>query len=214
METNPKVYSFLNDFQTRSKARRWWPKLIAVCALLGGSYGAAVGSVVSTSVGAANVIGGVAAVMAFLFALPGARYGFFFGMVNRVRFGRLFLGTVAAIGGAILGGYLGLLAVTPFGLLILGALGGWFFMQVILYRYFFRRILGGLAGVVLGAGIGAIIAALQQDQSAALLGLAWGVGIGAAAGPLLFLLFIGTLRSLPHTHANDRENCVDVSFRS
>ena len=68
-------------------------------------------------------------------------------------------------------------------------------------------------GVVLGAGIGAMIAALQKDQAAALVGIAWGTGIGAVVGPLLFFLVIGTLNSLPHTHGNGRGNYIDATFR-
>jgi hypothetical protein len=206
-------YHYLNDLQTRPKARRWWPKALVVCAVLGGIYGAVIGSAIATSAGAANVIGAAAGIVALLLAFPGARYGFFFGTLNRVHFGRLFVGSIAAIVGAILGGYLGLLAVTPLGLVILGAVGGWFFMQAILWRFFLRRILGGFVGVVLGAGIGAMIAALQKDQSAALVGIGFGVGIGAVVGPLLFLLFIGTLRSLPRRHDGDRGNVVDATFQ-
>jgi len=160
-------YHYLHDLQTRSKARRWWTKALVVCAVIGGIYGAMIGSAIAASVGAANVIETAAGVVAVLLAFPGARYGFFFGMVNRVRFGRLFIGTIAAIFGAIFGGYLGLMFVTPLGVVILGAVGGWFFMRAILWRFFLRRILGGFVGVVFGAGIGAMIAALQKDQAAA-----------------------------------------------
>ena len=112
-------YYNLNQFQATT--RRWWPKAIAICAVLGGLYGATVGSAISTTDGAADVIGIAAAVMALLFTFPGARYGFFVAMVNRIRFGQLFVGAIAAIVGAILG------------------------------RFFLRRILGGFVGVVLGA---------------------------------------------------------------
>jgi hypothetical protein len=209
---NIEFYDYLNDLQARPKARRWWPKATAVCAVLGGIYGAMLGSAVSTSAGAADVIGTVAGFVAVLFAIPGARYGAFFGRLNRVRFGRLFIGTFAALAGAILGGYMGLMAVTPLGLVILGAVGGWFFMRAILWRFFLRRILGGFVGVALGAGLGATIAALQRDQSAALAGIAWGAGIGAVTGPFVLLLFIAALRSLPHTPGNDRRNSIDATF--
>ena len=120
-------YGYLNDLQARSKARRWWTKALVVCAVLGGIYGAMIGwAIARTSTGAANVIGATVGTVAFLLAFPGARYGFFFGMVNHVRFGRLFIGTIAAIVGAILGGYLGLMFVTPLGVVILGAVGGSF----------------------------------------------------------------------------------------
>ena len=33
-------YHYLNDLQAKPKARRWWPKVIAIFAVLGGIYGA------------------------------------------------------------------------------------------------------------------------------------------------------------------------------
>ena len=104
--------------------------------------------------------------------------------------------------------------------MVLGVAGGWLFMQAILRRFFFRRLLGGFAGAVLGTCLGAMVLALRREPSAALQGIAWGTGIGAVVGPLLFLLFMGILRSLPRvlltppaeTLMNDRGNCVDATF--
>ena len=206
-------YHYLNDLQAKPKARRWWTKALVVCAVMGGIYGAMIGSAIAASAGAANVIETAAGILAVLLAVPGARYGFFFGMVNRVRFGRLFIGTIAAIVGAILGGYLGLMFVTPLGMVILGAVGGWFFMRAVLWRFFLRRILGGFVGFLFGAGIGAMIAALQKDQAAALVGIAFGLGIGAVVGPLLLLMVIGALNSLLHTRGNGRGTYIDATFR-
>ncbi len=148
--TDQEAFLDLNEFQARPRARRWWPKTLAICAVLGGVYGAAIGSAISTTPGAASLIGTAAAVMALLCGVPGARYGFFFGLVNRIRFGRLFVGTVATIAGAILGGYFGIVAATPLGA-ILGAVGGWFFGRSISQRdYRFRN---GLLGILLGVCI-------------------------------------------------------------
>jgi hypothetical protein len=142
------------------------------------------------------MLGVAAGIMALICGLPGARYGFFFGMVNRIRLGRLFVGSAAAIGGALLGGFFGIVAVMPFGA-ILGAVGGWFSTRALLRRGSFKRLLGGFVGIVLGAYIGAIVLALRHDQAAALVGIAWGLGTGAVVGPLLFLLLITILNSLP-----------------
>ena len=192
-------YCYLNEFQATPKARRWWPKAVAICAICGGIYGAAVGSAISTTAGATDVIGIAAAVMAVLCGVPGSRYGVFFDALNRVRFGKQFFGTIAAIGGSILGGFFGMVAVMPLGA-ILGALGGWFFMQSLLRRFFLRRLLGGFVGAVLGACLGATIAALQKNQSAALVGIAWGLGIGAVVGQLPLLLFAKMMDSLAARH--------------
>jgi hypothetical protein len=189
------AYYTLNDPRARPTARRWWPKAIVICAVLGGIYGAAIGSAVSTTAAAAEVIGIAAAVMALICGVPGSRFGYFLGMVNRLRFGRLFVGLYAAMGGAILGGFIGLTAAMPLGA-ILGAVGGWIFTGAILRHGFFRRLLGRVFGVALGACIGATVLALQRDQTTALVGIAWGLGIGALVGPLPLLSFVRMLDSL------------------
>jgi hypothetical protein len=190
---NQGFYYDLNEFQTTRTPGRWWPKAIAILALCGGIYGAAIGSAISTTAGAAEVIGIVAILMAMLCGVPGARFGFFLGILNRVRFGRLFLGMFAAMGGAIIGGFLGLMTVIPLGA-ILGAVAGWFFTQAIL-RGFFKRLFGGFVGLVLGACIGATVLAIQRDH--AFVGIAWGLGIGGIGGPLPLLLFAKMMDALP-----------------
>jgi hypothetical protein len=210
---------FLNQIQLRPNVRLWWPKAIALCALLGGIYGAALGSALGAVPGAAEVIAIASAVLALFCGAPGARYGFFFfSIVRRAGFGRLFVGTVAAIGGAIVGGFLATMVLLALGA-ILGAVGGWMFAQSImaLGHGVVRRFLGGIAGAVLGMLLGAILWAVRLNQAGALVGAGWGLGIGAAAGPLLLLLFIGTLRLVPHVprsdQRNDQGNIVDASFR-
>ena len=126
------VYYYVTQSQEGPKARRWWPRAIAVLAVLGGIYGAALGVAISTT-GAADMIGVAAGIMALICGLPGARYGFFFGMVNRIRFGRFLVGSAAAIGGRFLGGFFGIVAVMPFGA-ILGAVGGWFSARALFRR--------------------------------------------------------------------------------
>jgi hypothetical protein len=201
-------YYNLNQFQTTSTTRRWWPKAVITCAVMGGIYGAAIGSAINTTVGAADIIGIAAAVMAVLCGVPGARFGLFFGALNRIRFGRLILGLFAAMGGAILGGFLGLLAVTPFGA-ILGAVAGWFFTWAVLPRGFFRLLLGGVLGVVLGACIGVMVLALSQSPFNALAGTVWGLGIGAVVGPLPLLLFAKMMKSLAPRRYTEGE-IIDV----
>ncbi len=207
-------YYNLSQFQARRTTRRWWPKGIVVLAFLGGFYGAAIGSVISTTGGAADVIGIAAAIMALICGVPGARFGSLLGMVTRTRFGRLFLGMLAAMGGAILGGLLGMVAAMPLGA-ILGAVGGWLVTGAMFRRGFFRRLLGQVVGLVLGACIGAIVLALHRDQATALVGIAWGLGIGAAIGPLPLLLFVKMMNSLASTRSTEGRaidvKAVDVS---
>ena len=117
-------YHYLNDLQARSKARRW-PKVSAICAVLGAIYGAALVSAISKSAGAAVVIGTTAGIVALICGLQRPRFGVFLGAVARVRYGGLIFSTFSAIGGAIFGGFLGLMAVMPLGIVIVGAVGGW-----------------------------------------------------------------------------------------
>ena len=201
-------YYDLSQFQATRTTRRWWPKAIATCAVLGGIYGAAVGSTISTTSEAADVIGITAAIMAVLCGVPGVRLGRFIGILGRVRFGRFFPGLFAAAGGALLGGFLGLLAMAPRGT-ILGAVGGWLIAPMILRHGVFAILGGRLLGLVLGACLGATLLALSQASSAALVGIAWGLGIGGVVGPLLLLLFVKMLDALAPRRYTDGE-VIDV----
>jgi drug/metabolite transporter (DMT)-like permease len=201
----------LNEFQARPKAQRWWLKALIACAVIGGIYGAAIGSAISTTAGAAEVIGIVAAFMALLCGVPGARFGLFLGTLNRWRFGRLSLGVLAAIGGAILGGLLGLIAVLPLGA-ILGAMGGSVLSRSILRRGFLPSLVGQVLGVLLGACIGVTALTLSQSPSAALVGIAWGLGIGVIVGPLPLLLFAKMMDSLAPKRDTE-DTIIDVEVR-
>jgi hypothetical protein len=201
-------YYDLNEFQATRTTRRWWPKAIATCAVLGGIYGAAVGSTISTTPGAADVIGIVALVVAVLCGIPGVRLGRLIGILSQVRFRRFFPGFFAAAGGAFLGGLLGLLAMAPLGT-ILGAVGGWLVAPVILRRGVLAILGGRLLGLVLGACLGATFLALSQTSAKALVGITWGLGIGAVVGPLPLLLFVKMLDALAARRHPDGE-VIDV----
>jgi hypothetical protein len=108
----------------RSRMRRAWIKVTVVIAVFGGVYGATLGAVVTTAGGSSRTIISAAAIMALITGGWGTNYGFFLGVVNRIRFGRLLGGIVAAVAGAIIGAFLGIVAYTPFGSLP-GGLIGW-----------------------------------------------------------------------------------------
>jgi hypothetical protein len=206
-----RIYFDLNEFQGTRAKRRWWLKAIPTCAILGGIYGAAVGAAIGAVPGAADIIGLAAAVMAVLCGVPGTRYGFFFGMVNRVRFGRSFVGAVTAIGGAILGAFMATMILLALGA-ILGAVCGWGMARALLaLRHgILRRFLVGIVGAVVGMQLGAIVWAVRLNQVTALTGAAWGLGIGVVVGPLLLLLVIGTLNSLPRIRS--KGHYLDTTF--
>ncbi len=212
---NQEFHHYLNDFQLRPEARRWWPKALAVSAFLAGIYGASLGSAIGTVPGAIDVIEIAAAFMALICAVPGARLGSLLGIVTRNRFGKLFLGMFAAIGGAILGGFLATMILLALGA-ILGAVGGWVLVRAILaLRHgILRRFLFGIVGAVLGMFLGTVLWAVNLNQSAALAGAAWGFGIGVVVGPLLLLMVVGALNSLANTHVSGRRNVVEATFQS
>ena len=207
-------YYYLNQFQLRPEGRRWRFKAIAICAVLGGIYGATVGSAIAAVPGASDVIEIAAATMALICGIPGARIGSLIGVLNRMRFGRLSLGTFAAIGGAILGGFLATMILLALGA-ILGAVGGWVLARTLLaLRHSnLRRFLVGIVGAVLGMFVGAILWAINLNQSAAFAVRTWGMGIGVVVGPLLLLMVVGALNGLARTHIRNRENYIDATFR-
>jgi len=207
---NPQFDHYLSEFQLRRHARRWWTKAIAICATLGGVYGATVGVTIGAVPGAAEIIGIAAAIFAFLCSGPGAWYGSIFGARNRIHFGRYYVGMLAAIVGAIVGGFLATMLLMAFGA-ILGAIVGWFVARAIVRRDRLIRFLSGLGGVVVGTFVGVVVWAINLNQPKALVGLAWGSGIGAVVGPQLLLLFVGMLNRLPRMHV-ERRDIVDTVF--
>ena len=182
-------YHYLDDLQAQPKARRWWPKALAICATLGGVYGATLGVTIGAVPGTATIIEIAAAIFAFLCSGPGAWYGSIFGIINRICFGRYFVGMAAAIRrnrGRVLGDN------APDGLRCdLGGRVGGFVARAIARRGPSIRLLSGLVGVVLRTFIGVVLWAVNLNQPKALVGLAWGLGIGAVVGPLLLLIFVG-----------------------
>ena len=186
------------DSTAAPKAKWTLRKAIVICVITGGAYGVAIGAILGTIAGSAKLIGSAAAIMAAICTVGGAQYGFFFGHVNRLHFGRLFVGSVAAVLGAILGGFFGIVATMPLGAII-GAVGGGFFGRFVAQQNY--RFRNGLLGGFVGACLGALVLALRRNEVLALPGAIWGLGIGVVGGPILFLSFTGTLNSLPHTHS-------------
>jgi hypothetical protein len=202
----------LNQFQARPKTRHWRAKAVTICAVAGGIYGAAIGPAISTTAVAVEVIGIAAAVMAVLCGVPGSRFGVFVGLLNRVRFARLFVGALAAMGGAVIGGLLGVILVMPLGA-ILGAAGGWFIVEAILRGGgWLWRLQWQVLGLVLGACIGPTAIAVYHAPSAALVGVAWGFGIGAIVGPMPFLVFVKMMDSLVQRQ-HPQATVIDVKVK-
>ena len=113
-------------------------------------------------------------------------------------------------GGAILGGFLATMILLALGA-IFGAVCGWVLARAILaLRHgILRRFLVGIVGAVVGLQLGAVLWAIRLNEARALTGTGWGLGIGAVVGPILLLLLIGMLRSLPHAR-HPRRTVIDA----
>lgn len=207
-------YEFISEFRTHLHGKRSLLKALAVCAVLGGVYGATLGSAIGAVPGAVGIIEIAAGIMAVLCDVPGARIGLFIGVVTQNRFGRLFLGLFAAIGGAIVGGFLATVLLLAFGA-VLGAVCGSVLATgiIALRRDVVRRFLVGVGGGVLGGFVGANVWAINLNEKAALAGSASGLGIGAVVGPLLLLAAIGALNSIAKTHVSGRRTYIDATFQ-
>ena len=158
--------------------------------LLGATFGAALRTIPGAS--RAGMIGGIPA--ALLGALFLGRYGFLFGVANRLSYSA-FLGVVLGlVSGGVLGGLAGLMVVAvPWSMLgfILGLIVGHWLVTMR------RRWLGWLLGAVLGVCGSIIFVACQQDQGRALRGLISGSVIGSISGVGLLIGLIGSLSLFP-----------------
>jgi len=207
-----RIRDYLNQFQLPPGLRSWWPEALVICAVLGGIYGGSLGAAVGAVPGAATLIEMAAAIMALICGVPGARLGAFIGVLHRTRFGRLLFGIFAAIVGAILGGFLATMVLLAFGA-VLGAIGGWLFVQAVRRQFLLRRILGGIAGAVLGMFLGAVLWALWLNPASALADATQGFAVGAVVGPLLLLMLIAALNSLPPARSRNRGDYIDAAFQ-
>ena len=208
------LHHSFNQIPLQPDVRRWWPKALAICALLGGICGASMGSAVGAVPGAVEVIEIAAGVLAVICSVPAARIGSLIGILTRTRFGSLVLVLFAAIAGALVGGLLATMILLALGA-ILGAVGGWLLARgIIALRHgILRRFLFGIAGAGLGMFLGAILWAVNFNPSAALAGAAWGLGIGLLVGPLLLVMIVGALNGLVDIHVSQRRNAIDAAFQ-
>ena len=182
----------LKKHPTLPPRRHYLRKIVTVCVVVGGIYGATLGSVLATTADAIIPIEIVAAVLAIIGGVLGSRIVLFVGFVNQFRFARPFLATVGAVVSAF-AGVLPIILVLAFPWSALGAIAGWF-----VGRYNARswpRIMTEILGAVLGGCLGTIICSMEQNEVATRVGVLWGMGIGAGVGLLLPLIFVKALDS-------------------
>jgi hypothetical protein len=169
------------------RAKRW-PLFEAVvkCGIAGGVIGIPLGSLFAAMeiVQFGAIVGAV--IVGFLGYWAGARFGMFFGTVNRLKHGSFYGSILGAIGGGIVGALIGALLGAVVGMLV-GSLIGALISQWLLQGR--KKMLG----VVLGAAAGATMQAFYFDQEKAIEGAIYGAVIGALAGVVIVLAIYGLL---------------------
>jgi hypothetical protein len=159
-----------------------------------GILGAAIGSAFQAMTGArlAAMIGGIP--LAIIGSLALGWYGFLFGSVNRLRFGKM-LGLVL---GLIIGGLTGVLcglSVLTLPWSLVGALIGGVLGSKLTSQH--RPSLKPFLGTVLGICGGILVLAFQRDQDHARVGAISGSLIGVCAGIGALLATICALNLMP-----------------
>jgi hypothetical protein len=167
--------------------------LLVKCGLLGMSYGVVVGAASRAIDGAEWGLGIGGGTLSVLGAILGVRYGFFFGILNRIKFARLFGGVLGAVTGALVGAFFGAITTAW-----MGSIPGTLFgaMAVRFRRQGNVQPPRTLLGVMAGAGIGTGVLAFYRDYSLAAEGTIYGGAIGAAVGVVIFLALIVSLNLL------------------
>jgi hypothetical protein len=157
-------------------------RLLRLSAVVGMSYGVIVAPVLSVSPFAISVVKYVAPACAVLGAAAGARYGFFFNIVNRCRRGSILWAiigsTLAAAGATLVVALMAVVAGT-----VAGFAGGWVVGSL---------LTSGQRGSVplIGAGIGALVQAAWADPFAATRMAVWGGAVGAVTGSLFLAMCV------------------------
>jgi hypothetical protein len=211
MPTPIEIHQEEPHVEPRPLTRRLWPKAVVVCAVIGGIYGATLGSVLATTAYAIAPIEIVATVSAVLGAFWASRIGSLFSILSRVRFTRLFLTSFSAVIAALVGVFPVLMALAlPWSLG--GAIVGWLAGRYNAHSW--RRIAAEILGAVLGGCFGTVIFSMEQDQTVGRIGVLWGMGIGAVVGALLPLLFVKALNSFADEwiRMRERDGSADRTF--
>jgi hypothetical protein len=170
-----------------------------------GFCGAILGAVLRAVDGAIQAVAVGATILGLLGWLAGARFGWFLGTVNRVRFGPFIGGLCGSIAGGLLGAFGGAAAFT----IIAGYVGALIGMVVGAILGSYRAGAGAgcirpLLGAIGGALLGPCVETIYRNPDAALVGAAYGAGVGAAAGTMLYLALVGIVASLSRNGSSTR----------
>jgi hypothetical protein len=187
---------------------RWRRKAATFVALCGGVFGAAVAAAVATVPHAGAVLGIAAAVVALLFAVPVVKLVSIFPILRHTPFTRFALAAQAATGGAVVGAFLGMMFAVP-GPVFLGGICGWLTAKVSVRGGLLTRLGTQVAGILLGASLGVILAVLQINGRPALPAIAWGLLVGAVIGALPLLGFMRMFDAVAPRPAQKGEDLAD-----
>lgn len=161
-------------------SRKFEYRLLRLSAVVGMSYGVIVAPVLSASPFAIFLVKYVVPACAALGAAAGARYGFFFNIVNHCRRGSLLWaiigGTLAAAGATLVVALMAAVAGT-----VAGFACGWVVGSLMTSE---QR--GSVP--LIGAGLGALVQAAWADPIAATKMAAWGGAVGAITGSLFLVM--------------------------
>ena len=179
---------------------RWgFIKSILICGMAGGILGSSIGAALQTIRGAglAAMIGGVP--LALIGMLLLGRYGFIFGAVNRIRYGRFLGASVGLVIGGLLGAFAGL-TILAFPWSLIGILAGVTVGRILIAQE--RRVLRSLMGMLLGPCSGIFVAAYRQNEDRAIRGAFSGAILGVIVGAGLLLVSIVALNAMPTVPRN------------
>ncbi len=119
---------------------------------------------------------------------------------TQLRHGSILAGILGAMGGCLIGSLLGAMLVAVVGTLS-GGIVGWVIWRVA--SKVKRKTFDPLPGIILGAGVGAVVHACYWDVENAKVGALTGGGVGAVLGPVLFLAMAGMVSLLARPRRGD-----------
>jgi hypothetical protein len=191
VETGSGKDQAVTDPEEPSSSGPWtvW-RTVGQGAVGGAACGAVLGAIVAVQDDAPRFVGGGALLLALGGFLAGSRYGFFFGMINRMRAGPLVGGLLGALFGSLAGAVAGALAVAYVGALA-GCVAGSLTARAL--KGLRVRTFPEVGWALLGAAAGGLVLAFWQDPDPALTGAVAGAVLGGVVGVLLVLLLLVTL---------------------
>ena len=190
-------------FNAEKDQLRPFLKALAECGLCGAFYGVVLGSLLGAVEGTLTGVLVGAAVLGLISLVIGTSFGRVAGVLNRSRHGSLIGGTFCLLVGVLVGALLGAMVVAFTGSLIGGIVGRLLGEFLAKWK---RRGMTPLGGMVVGAGVGAVVLACCRDQETALQWAVHGAWVGGGSAVVLLLgigVFLTQILRAPRGHVED-----------